>query len=178
MEAMIILRGYGEPQKLLARTLLVRSPKRKSIWIFQNVINSIFQQCEKETSSDSSAEESDCTGRALACSAATTRSKGHAEHQRGPLTSAEKALAVGLLPCCPCHSAQQHSALLMGSFTGASAQPGRTTFFKMSIFSPLYSLQKILLRQECLKPNFGLNATVCRTVSTKLLRVFVLILVF
>lgn len=58
MEAMIILRGYGEPQKLLARTLLIRSPKRKSIWIFQNVINSIFQQCEKETPSGLAAEDS------------------------------------------------------------------------------------------------------------------------
>lgn len=109
MEAMIILRGYGEPQKLLARTLLVRSPKRKSIWIFRNVINSIFQQCEKETSSDSAAEESDCTGRALACSAATTRSKGHAWHQGGPLTSAGQALAVGapfMLPISLCSAAR------------------------------------------------------------------------
>lgn len=95
MEAMIILRGYGEPHKLLARTLLIRSPKRKSIWIFQNVINSIFQQCEKETSSGVTAEESDCTGRALACSAATTRSKGHDGHQRGPLSSAGKGSRAG-----------------------------------------------------------------------------------
>ena len=64
MEPMIILRDYGEPQKLLAKSLLVRSPKRKSIWIFQNVINSIFQQCEKETVAGSAAEESDCAWRA------------------------------------------------------------------------------------------------------------------
>lgn len=113
MKAMIILRGYGEPQKLLARTLLIRSPKRKSVWMFQTVINSIFQQCEKETLSDLAAEESDCTRRALPCSAASPRSKGHDGHQRGPpavlAEVAGQALSAGapfLLPTSLCSAAQ------------------------------------------------------------------------
>lgn len=179
MEAMIILRSYGGPQKLLARTLLIRSPKRKSIWIFQNVINSIFQQCEKETSSGLAAEESDCTGRALACSAATTRSKGRDGQQRGPLTRAGKggraALSVGapfMLPISLCLAARcpPHGQLHWGQ----EEQP----FLKVSFSLHYTRSKKIILGQACLMPNFGLNATVCRTVLRILLRVFVLILVF
>lgn len=182
MEAMIILRGYGEPQKLLARTLLIRSPKRKSIWMFQTVINSIFQQCEKETLSDLAAEESApgelCLAQQPALGAKDTMGTRGDPQQCWQRWQGRLCLQE-LLSCCPPHCARQHSKLLTGSFTGASTQPGVTTFFKMSIFSPLYSLKKkILLGQVCLKPNFGLNATVCRSVSTKFLRVFVWILFF
>lgn len=135
------MRGYGEPQKLLARTLLVRSPKRKSIRIFQNVINSIFQQSEKETSSDSAAEESDCTGRALACSAATPWSKGHTGQQRGPLGSAGKGGGAGS-GCGGSFHRTVHGASHGQPHCGQHPNTKNNFFFKMSIFSPLYSLQK------------------------------------
>lgn len=45
---MIVPRGYGEPLTLLAKGSHVGFPKRKSAWILQNVMNSEFQQREKE----------------------------------------------------------------------------------------------------------------------------------
>lgn len=73
---MIIPRGYGEPPTL-AKGSLERSPKRKSAWIFQNVINSLFQQHRKETVTVLAAEEPGCMARST--SAATTPVKGGAQ---------------------------------------------------------------------------------------------------
>lgn len=143
---MIILRGYGEPQKLLAKSLLVRSPKRKSIWIFQNVINSIVQQCEKETSAGLAAEEPGCTRRAPACPTATTplrvknkRSTGGAHSQ---FTALQKGTGAGSV-CGGSFRAANLTVLrstapsLGGVFTASGTLPEGITLFKMSIFLPL-----------------------------------------
>lgn len=57
---MIVPRGYGEPLTLLAKGSHVRFPKRKSAWILQNVMNSEFQQREKEAVAVPAAEEPGC----------------------------------------------------------------------------------------------------------------------
>ena len=145
MEPMIILRGYSGPQKLLAKSLLVRSPKRKSIRIFQNVINSIFQQCEKETLAGLAAEEPGCTCRASACPTATTPLRGKdMMSTRGdhlPLTAAKKGTGAGSVCRGSFHAATltvlRSTALsLMGMFTGSGTQPEGIALLKMSIFSP------------------------------------------
>lgn len=65
MEPMIIPRGYSKPLTLLAKGSRVRFPKRKSAWIFQNVVNSEFQQCEKEAAAVPAAKEPNCMTWAL-----------------------------------------------------------------------------------------------------------------
>lgn len=143
---MIILRGYGEPQKLLAKSLLVRSPKRKSIWIFQNVINSVFQQCEKATSAGLAAEEPGCTRRASARPTATTPLRAKDTMSTGgdhsPLTAAEKGTGAGSLCGASFHAANltvlgSTAPSLPGMFTGSGTQAEGVTLFKMPIFSPL-----------------------------------------
>ena len=132
MEPMIILRGYGEPQKLLAKSLLLRSPKRKSLWIFQNVINSVFQRRKKEPVAGLAAEEPGCTRRAAACPAATAplgaKDTVSTRRDRSPLPRRAPGRALSALSCS-LHTTNlavrsSMAPSLMGMFTGSRAQAG------------------------------------------------------
>lgn len=145
MEPMIIPRGYGEPPTLLAKGSLERSPKRKSAWIFQNVINSLFQQHGKETATVLAAEEPGCMARSA--SAATTPVKGRdtASSSRdgavpcSPTPRGTRAGPVCTVALCAAAFAVLGSAdgALMGRVLGSRTSLERLTSFKRSTFSPL-----------------------------------------
>lgn len=145
MEPMIIPRGFGEPPTLLVEGSLERSPKRKSAWIVQNVINSLFQQRRKKTAAVLAAEEPGCTARSASTATTPVKARDTASSSGDwavpcSLTPrSTRADAVCTVALCAAAFAVLGSAAdaLTGRVLGSRTSLERLTPFKRSTFSPL-----------------------------------------